>query len=197
MRNELKTKKQSTKDKIIQAAWELFPEKGYDETTLTDIIERSKTSRGAFYHHFRGKEDLLFCLAYYFDNDYSDWLAGLDPDMNTLDKLIEFDKYVMMNLENSPYRPFLPELYGYQVMTSGTRYILDPDRAYYTLITKLMKEGLDRGEIRPGKSCDDLAHDFANLERSFTYNWCLENFRYSLVEFAHPMMKLYLDSLRA
>lgn len=189
-------KKTTTKEKIIQAAWELFPVKGYEQTTLLDIIEKSQTSRGAFYHHFRGKEDLLFCLAYYFDSDYSGWIDSIDPEMNSVDKLLLFDEYVMKNLEASPYRPFLPELYGYQVMSSGTRYILNPDRPYYQLIFQLMKEGLDRGQIKTGKSCNDLTHDFTNLERSFTYNWCLENFRYSLVEFAHPMMKLYLDSLR-
>ena len=48
------------KEKIINAAWELFREKGYEETTLQDIIDKSGTSRGAFYHHFRAKEDLLF-----------------------------------------------------------------------------------------------------------------------------------------
>ena len=41
------------KEKIINAAWELFREKGYEETTLQDIIDKSGTSRGAFYHHFR------------------------------------------------------------------------------------------------------------------------------------------------
>lgn len=189
-------KKCATKEKIIQAAWELFLENGYGQTTLQDIIKKSQTSRGAFYHHFCGKEDLLFSLAYYFDNDYTNWLSELNPEANTLDKLYEFDDYVLRNLENSPYRQFLPELYGYQVMTSGTRYILNPDRTYYKLITQLMKEGLDRGQICSGKSCHDLAHDYATLQRSYTYNWCLENFRYSLVESAHPIMKLYLDSLR-
>lgn len=53
-------KKGAAKEIIINAAWELFQEKGYEETTLKDIIERSGTSRGAFYHNFRSKEDVLF-----------------------------------------------------------------------------------------------------------------------------------------
>lgn len=192
----MKFKKQTTKEKIIQAAWTLFPEKGYEHTTLHDIIEKSQTSRGAFYHHFRGKEDLLFCLAYFFDADYSDWLSNIDPEMNSLDKLCAFDKYILRNLEDSPYRSFLPQLYGHQVMTEGTRYILNADRPYYQIVATLMKEGIQRSQIRPEKSSYDLTHDFVNLERSFTYNWCLEKFQYSLAEFAHPMMKLYLNSIR-
>ena len=62
------------KEQLISAAWELFLEKGYDATTVNEIIERSQTSRGSFYHHFRGKEDLIFSLAYFFDNDYDEWL---------------------------------------------------------------------------------------------------------------------------
>lgn len=192
----MKIKKQSTKDRIIQAAWELFPEKGYEKTTLDDIIERSDTSRGAFYHHFPSKEDLLFCLAYYFDNDYSEWMSQLNTEMHTIDKLLHFDYYIMKNLEVSPYRPFLPALYGYQVMTSGQKYILDPDRIYYKLLNQLMRQGLEKGHIHTTKSVNDLTHEYANLQRSFTYNWCLENFRYSLVEFSHPIMKLYLEAMR-
>ena len=40
------TKRQTTKSKIIEAAWGLFREKGYDETTIEDIIAQSGTSKG-------------------------------------------------------------------------------------------------------------------------------------------------------
>ena len=51
-----KKKNRNTKGKIISAAWKLFYEQGYDDTTIEDIIEESQTSRGSFYHYFEGKE---------------------------------------------------------------------------------------------------------------------------------------------
>ena len=45
-------KRQSTKSRIVKAAWNLFYKKGYDKTTVEDIIAASKTSKGTFYHYF-------------------------------------------------------------------------------------------------------------------------------------------------
>ena len=40
--------KQNVKRRIVDAAWELFYEKGYDDTTVDDIIRLSETSKGSF-----------------------------------------------------------------------------------------------------------------------------------------------------
>ena len=62
------TKPQTTKSKIVDAAWSLFREKGYDETTIEDIISLSGTSKGTFYHYFNGKDALLGSLSDIFDS---------------------------------------------------------------------------------------------------------------------------------
>ena len=49
-------KRQSTKSRIVKAAWTLFYKNGYDQTTVDDIITASKTSKGTFYHYFKGKD---------------------------------------------------------------------------------------------------------------------------------------------
>jgi len=193
----MKEKKVSTKDKIINAAWELFMEQGYEDTTVSQIIEASQSSRGAFYHHFRSKEDLLFCVAYFLDNDYINWEKTIDPSMNSLDILLSFNVYVLRNLEDSPYKPFFSSLYGLQVMTEGTRHILNPNRKYYQIISKLMKEGIEKKEIKSDLSYVELAESFAIIERGFTYDWCLTQGRYSLLQYGQRMMTIFIDSLRA
>ena len=45
----------NTKGRIIAAAWKLFYEQGYEETTVEDIVFESETSKGSFYHYFREK----------------------------------------------------------------------------------------------------------------------------------------------
>ena len=189
-------KSNKTKERIIHSSWELFQKYGYDNTTLNDILEASKTSRGGFYHHFKGKEDLLFSLAYSFHIDYSDGLEKLDPGMNSVDKLCEFDIFVYKNLEESKFRPFLQQLYGYEVMTDGTRYILAENRPYFQLILSLIKEGRKRGQIIEKSSALSLARRFAAIQRGMTYNWLLEDCRYSLTDEAHGISTIYLDSLR-
>lgn len=193
----MEKKKISTKDKIVNAAWKLFMTQGYKDTTISQIIEASQTSRGAFYHHFHGKEDLLFSLAYNFDNDYINWENTIDPSMNSLDALLSFDAYVMKNLEDSPYKSFLASLYGFQVMTEETRHILNPNRRYYQIIAKLMKRGMEKNEIKSDLSYLELTEEFAIIERGLTYDWCLTQGRYSLLQYSQRMMNMFLNSIRA
>ena len=60
----------NTKGRIISAAWKLFYEQGYEETTVEDIVFESETSKGSFYHYFDGKDALLGTLANVFDEKY-------------------------------------------------------------------------------------------------------------------------------
>jgi AcrR family transcriptional regulator len=48
---------------MVDCAQRLFLLKGYDRTTINDVIEATSLSKGAFYHHFRAKEDLLEAIA--------------------------------------------------------------------------------------------------------------------------------------
>ena len=47
-----------SRDRITEAASRLFLERGYDSTTMTDIVAASGMSKGAVYIHFRHKEAL-------------------------------------------------------------------------------------------------------------------------------------------
>ena len=48
---------------LIDCAQALFLAKGYEKTTINDVIAATSLSKGAFYHHFRSKEDLLEAIA--------------------------------------------------------------------------------------------------------------------------------------
>ncbi len=52
----------ATRDRILQAALEVFAEKGYHRALIDDIVRASRTSKGAVYHHFPNKESLFLAL---------------------------------------------------------------------------------------------------------------------------------------
>jgi len=47
----------------LDKALELFHEKGYEKTTINDIIQKVGVSKGAFYHYFQSKEEVIETIA--------------------------------------------------------------------------------------------------------------------------------------
>lgn len=51
-----------TRDRLLQAAMEVFAARGYHGTAVDDIVAASSTSKGAFYHYFSSKQDVFLTL---------------------------------------------------------------------------------------------------------------------------------------
>jgi len=51
------------RDQILTAARSCFTQKGFHQTTMTDIMEAAKLSAGAVYNYFKSKEDIIVAMA--------------------------------------------------------------------------------------------------------------------------------------
>jgi TetR/AcrR family transcriptional repressor of nem operon len=51
-----------TRDRILREAARLYALKGFHDTKVDDIIKAAEVTSGAFFHHFKGKEDLGFAV---------------------------------------------------------------------------------------------------------------------------------------
>lgn len=50
---------EQTQERIVEASVKLFIEKGYDQTTIQNILDALNLSKGGLYHHFKSKEEIL------------------------------------------------------------------------------------------------------------------------------------------
>ena len=189
--------KGQTKDKIISASWELFSRQGYDSTTIDDIISLAGISRGTFYHHFSSKEELLFTMAHLFDESYESWETSLSSGMDAREKLLSFTRYSLGAVEFSPYKSFLAELYGMEVMTQFERFILNSSRYYYGITSRLITECKAAGYIDKSYSTEELVKWYTMLKRGLTYNWLLMRHQFSLSEYGDTMVTFFLDGLKS
>ncbi|OBQ52795.1 TetR/AcrR family transcriptional regulator [Tamlana sp. s12] len=57
MQQELKS--ELTKQHIVHEAFKLFYENGYKATSINDVMKATKMTKGAFYHHYKNKQQLV------------------------------------------------------------------------------------------------------------------------------------------
>lgn len=189
-----KRKDRNTKGKIITAAWKLFYELGYDETTVDEIIEESGTSKGSFYHYFDGKDALLSSLSELFDAKYSELSETMDRSANAFDLLMFLNKELFSMVESTVSLELLARLYSSQLVTKGERHLLDQDRVYYKLLRQIVVLGQQKGELRDDVPANEIVKTYALCERALLYDWCICNGQYSLREYSQKMMpKFMLD----
>ena len=190
-------KKSNTKSRIVEAAWALFYEEGYDATTVEDIVSRSGTSKGSFYHYFEGKDALLGSLSYLFDAKYEELAEGIDGSENALELLLRLNRELFDMIEKRIEVTLLSRLLSSQLMAKGERSLLDRDRFYYKLLRRIVMAGQERGEITSERSAGDVVKLYAMIERAILSDWCLSHGEYSLREYATRVMPEMLLFLRS
>ena len=186
----------NTRGKIINAAWDLFYEQGYEYTTVDEIIEKSGTSKGSFYHYFEGKDALLGSLSYIFDEEYQKLMETMPPDMPCFDKLLFLNSELFSTIEERIDIDLLTRLYSTQLVTKGEKHLLDNKRLYYKLLRKIVSDGQKNKEITDEMTVNEIVKLYAMSERALIYDWCLCNGEYSLKAYAKAVMPVFLSGIR-
>lgn len=187
-------KKSTTKNKIVKAAWNLFYKYGYHDTTVEDIIKLSKTSKGTFYHYFKGKDALLSTLSDLFDQKYEEISSSMDPNLKAREKLLLLNHELFYMIETSIDLKLLASLYSSQLVTKDSRSLLDDNRYYFQLIREVIEDGIQTGEFKGTSSVEELTKIYTMYERSLLYDWTLCEGDYSLSAYSDRLLPHVLDT---
>ena len=185
---------QNTRGKLVAAAWKLFYEQGYDNTTVEDIIAESGASKGSFYHYFDGKDALLSSLSYLFDEKYEELEPLLESQPNCQSALLYLNQELFTMVENSVSMEVLARLLSSQLITRGDKHLLDRERTYYKLLRRLVGESYRKGELAPGVTVTEVVKAYAMAERALMYDWCLSQGEYSLTQYSQKMMPHFMQA---
>ena len=185
-----------TKSKIVTAAWKLFYNQGYEDTTIEEIIAESGTSKGSFYHYFEGKDALLSSLSYMFDEKYEELSETITEEMCSYDILLYLNYELFQMIENSVDFDLLCRLFSTQLTTKGEKHLLDHNRVYYKLLRKTFVVGKEKGELIADMTANEMVKYYALCERGMMYDWCLSNGEYSLSEYTKKFMPFFLGKIK-
>ncbi len=186
--------KLSTKDRIIEAAWDLFHKKGYENTTIEDIIAAAAISKGSFYYYFDRKDALLDTLAHIFDREYEKLKREMDPEWNSYKKLLYINFQMHEFIEKQIDCDLLASLYSTQLLSKSNSSLLDQNRVYYKLLAEIIEEGQKRGQITKSKSVREISKFYSLCERALVSDWCLEKGSYSLSEYTKEYFPLMIQA---
>lgn len=147
-------------EKILNAAEKLFAKKGYNGTSMNDIVKASGQSKGAIYNHFESKERLFLSLL------EKQTILGLnqlkdsfDPKDTTVDKLKKVLDLTMVNSCDCPSEVGRMQI-EFMIAASRIKSLTaDMKNRYQTIhmfIRELFEEGIRKGEFRSDIDSESL-----------------------------------------
>ena len=157
-----------TEERILDVAQQLFLEKGYENTTIQDIVDGlGGLTKGAVYHHFKSKEEIMDAVGdrMFLENNPFEAVQGR-TDLNALEKLREAIRLNQSDQTRTRWTvQAIPLTYSPRVllgMIEANRRILTP---YYQA---LLEEGNRDGSLRT-----DYPRELAELLPLLTSLWLL------------------------
>jgi AcrR family transcriptional regulator len=132
---------------VLQAAVEVFNERGYDGASMDDLSRRLGIAKSGIYHHVSGKEELLrMALDRALDGLSEVAARGRDLDAPAIDKLEALVRGAALLLQaRLPYVTLLLRVRG---NTEVERAALDKRRSFDALVASLVEEAERDGDIR-------------------------------------------------
>ncbi len=164
-------KKQSTKEIILQASFDLFKEKGYDSVTLKEICDQCQLTKTAFYYHFSSKENLL--IHYYdsvIDKISNKSIAFVNAQNYWEQIIICFDELLQADLELGP--DLTSQLFITNLREDKGTFNFNPVLTDMCLI--LIKKAQDAGQILNQKAPNELYQAAAFLFTGYETMWCIK-----------------------
>jgi TetR/AcrR family transcriptional repressor of nem operon len=147
------TKGEQTRKKIVAAAAPIFNQRGYEGSSLNDLMEATGLKKGGIYRHFSSKEELAAeAFDYAWDAAWSARLLHVDEKANGIARL----RRLIANFVD--FRP--PVAGGCPILNTA----IDADdgnpvlrtrvakalRAWLSHLQAILEEAQQRGETRPG-----------------------------------------------
>lgn len=190
-------KSQRTREKIFDAAAKLMKEKGEDYATVANICEEAGISKGTFFYHFKGKDELL---RYYLMERFDSYLVekqAADADRTDVYAYLLglFDSYAAYCEEagiefiTSYYTPRNHALDMSVTMGGGKMNILMSEAI------RSLELAVANGYVRSDWSPQQIAFDLCSIEKGCVFDWCVSEGRFDLVPHVHHMMHCYFNSV--
>jgi len=184
-----------TRQAIFDTAIALFAKKGYDKVTIDDICAKVGVTKGAFYNHFKSKDQLILEEFMRMDEHYVKVAQDISGLESSAEKLRVFNREAIKLMSDLGVT-MLKVVYHSQIAPNMRRpYLTDSKRFLYKITNELIREGQGKGEIRTDLASEEMTTMLINCFRGQIYYWCLTNGSFDLVATCERLFDLLMESL--
>ena len=160
---------EQTIENIIDVSTNLFLEKGYEKTSMQDIVDALGMSKGAIFHHFKSKECILYAVlnkqSEYTEQVFCKWIEETEG-LNARAKIMAV---LEKNIKDREERILIDSLFSSQLLSP--RFIVanmqENQKRSAPILAKLLRQGIEDGSITT-ESPDECAEVFCLLLNM----WC-------------------------
>lgn len=164
-----------TKQFITDVATRLFEHKGYNATSMGDIKNETRYSKGTIYYHFKNKEELyLYCIKRVSQEFIKNWKTKSNEGQSAEEQLYNWSELNHLMQE----KPIMNSIHEYFVSTDKNSYevvseLYEPE---FDIVQEILKNGVKQGEFNKDLNVYDtsvLLYNFiSSLENAvfFGYN---------------------------
>jgi AcrR family transcriptional regulator len=135
---------------ILTHAVNLFFRKGYDATTIDDILESVGLSKGAFYHHFESKEEVLEAFTDVMAGSIAEHASSLltedCSECERLNRFLELGQRIQYESEPAPVAAYA-SLIRTENAPLYQRIIGVGARTLKPILSKIVGSGVSKGEF--------------------------------------------------
>lgn len=142
-----------TRDRILNTAFALFLQQGYENTPIQAIIDAVGIAKGTFYHHFRSKEEMLVALVEGMSRRVVDAIRPIvdDPAMGAVEKILAVSRAAVAQKADD-FSPAVLVLVK-QMRARSNRQLVEAieeisHQWILPLYTKVILEGVEQGVFR-------------------------------------------------
>lgn len=170
-----------TRKRIFEAAVTLFEQKGYENVTVDDICAAVGMSKGAFYTHFRSKDQVLLEEFVKIDEHYGKLLEEVSEIDDGIARLSRFWTSSLEYVERMGVKAVKVVFHAEIGPSRKEPYISSRERPVFRIVEGLIGESQDGGVVRDDMSNVELADSVITCWRGLIYEWCLADGKFDLL----------------
>lgn len=167
-------KAEQTKQLLVETAYRLFKERGYEQVGIRDIVSEMELTTGAFYYHFKSKADILNYRARQNDRWICENVPELLKDEAPLVKLEQlFSVYLCKILTEDGYELSESRMFARYYEKRESDVLKEVGMRF---VREAQAQGSLDGDISP----EEITRRLLVTSRGVEYDWCIHKGAYDV-----------------